>query len=220
MEMSEMGSYTGVLFDLDGTLIDSEGLGTEAYNFGFKKVLNRDLDDHEKQYLLGKPFKALNELFPFLSFLETERIIEETLGYYKIHNHMIKEYIGIREMLQSLKEKGFKLGIVTAKLKQNAEKELQKTGLISFFEVILAKEDCLGFKPSPIPLLQLAEKLKLKPNECIYVGDQPTDIQATHAANMTSIAALWGEGKKERLSPFNPAYLFDSPSQIVTLLSE
>lgn len=213
-----MRSYTGVLFDLDGTLINSEGLGTEAYNYGIRKILNRDLDEHEKQYLLGKPFKALKELFPFLSLLETERIIEETLGYYKKYNHNIKEYSGIREMLQSLKGNGFKLGIVTAKLKQNAEKELQNTGLMSFFEVILAKEDCLDFKPSPIPLLQLAEKLNLKPSDCFYVGDQPTDIQATHAANMTSIAALWGEGKKERLFPLNPTYLFDSPSQIVTLL--
>ncbi|WP_169507466.1 HAD family hydrolase [Paenibacillus harenae] len=71
---------------------------------------------------------------------------------------------------------------------------------------------------SPIPLLQLAEKLNLQPEKCLYVGDQPTDIQATHAANMTGIAALWGEGRRERLSPLNPTFLFDKPSQLVKLL--
>ena len=112
----------------------------------------------------------------------------------------------------------FILGIVTAKLRENAENELRNTGLLPFFEAVLAKEDCLDFKPSPVPLLQLSEKLNLQPNLCLYVGDQPTDIQATHAANMTSVAALWGEGKLERLSPLNPTFLINNPNQLIELL--
>ncbi|MBD0382882.1 HAD family hydrolase [Paenibacillus sedimenti] len=213
-----MSRFTGVLFDLDGTLINSEGLGTEAYNYGVQKVLSRELNETDKQYLLGKPFKALDDIFPFLSPSEKEKIIEETLDYYKNYNHQIKEYPGIRKTIKILNENGLKLGIVTAKLKQNAEKELRNTGLFPFFEVVLAKEDCHEFKPSPVPLLQLAEKLNLHPNQCLYVGDQPTDIQATHAANMTSVAALWGEGKLERLSPLNPTFLFNNPKQLIELL--
>jgi pyrophosphatase PpaX len=214
----EISRFKGVLFDLDGTLINSEWLGTESYNYGVQKILNRDLNDAEKQYLLGKPFKALNELIPFLTPSETEKIIEETLNYYRKYNHKIEEYDGIKEMLKSLKEKGFKLGLVTAKLKQNATRELQNTGLFSFFEVIMGKEDCKEFKPSPVPLLQLAEKLNLNPMECLYIGDQPTDIQATHSANMISVAALWGEGKIERLSPLKPSFSFDNPKQLTELL--
>ncbi|MNW41249.1 Pyrophosphatase PpaX [compost metagenome] len=213
-----MSRFKGVFFDLDGTLINSEGLGTEAYNYGIKKVLTRELNETEKQFLLGKPFKALDTVFPFLSSSEKEEIIEETLVYYRKYNHLIEEYPGIREMLKILHENGFKLGIVTSKLKQNAETELRNIGLFSFFEVVLSKEDCLDFKPSPIPLLQLAEKLNIQPNQCLYVGDQPTDIQATHAANMTSVAALWGEGKLERLSPLNPTFLFNEPNQLIEVL--
>jgi pyrophosphatase PpaX len=214
----DVSRFKGVLFDLDGTLINSEWLGTASYNYGIQKILNREINEAEKQYLLGKPFKALNDLYPFLTSIETEKIIEETLDYYRKYNHMIKEYNGIKEMLQSLNEKGFKLGLVTAKLKQNAIKELQNTGLYPFFEVVMGKEDCHDFKPSPVPLLQLAEKLNVKPIECLYIGDQPTDIQATHSANMISVAALWGEGKIERLSPLNPSFLFNSPNQLTKLL--
>jgi phosphoglycolate phosphatase-like HAD superfamily hydrolase len=82
----------------------------------------------------------------------------------------------------------------------------------------MGKEDCHDFKPSPVPLLQLAEKPTVKPIECLYIGDQPTDIQATHSANMVSVAALWGEGKMERLSPLNPSFLFNSPNQLTELL--
>ncbi|KRE34915.1 HAD family hydrolase [Paenibacillus sp. Soil522] len=213
-----MRRYIGVLFDLDGTLINSEGLGSEAYNYGVQKVLNRELNESEKQYLLGKPFKALDVIFPFLSPSEKEKIIEETLAYYRKYNHQIKEYPGIREMIKILHENEFILGIVTAKLRENAENELRNTGLLPFFEAVLAKEDCLDFKPSPVPLLQLSEKLNLQPNLCLYVGDQPTDIQATHAANMTSVAALWGEGKLERLSPLNPTFLINNPNQLIELL--
>ncbi|WP_190238676.1 HAD family hydrolase [Salipaludibacillus neizhouensis] len=214
----DVNRFKAVLFDLDGTLINSEWLGTESYNYGIQKILNREINEVEKQYLLGKPFKALSDLFPYLSSIETEKIIEETLDYYRKYNHMIKEYDGIKEMLQILKEKGFKLGLVTAKLKQNATKELQNTGLYPFFEVVMGKEDCQDFKPSPVPLLQLAEKLNVRPIECLYVGDQPTDIQATHSANMISVAALWGEGKTERLSPLNPTFLFNNPYQLTQLL--
>ncbi|GAE32889.1 HAD family hydrolase [Halalkalibacter hemicellulosilyticus] len=215
----ESSQIKGVLFDLDGTLINSEWLGTESYNYGIQKILNKELTKSDKQYLLGKPFNALNDLFPFLTVTETEKIIAETLGYYRKYHHQIKEYEGIKEMLQGLKNKGYKLGLVTAKLKNNATKELENTGLFPFFEVIMRKEDCYEFKPSPVPLLQLAEKLNLKPIECLYIGDQPTDIQATHSANMISVAALWGEGKMERLCPLNPNYLFKSPKQLTKLLS-
>ncbi|WP_282936627.1 HAD hydrolase-like protein [Paenibacillus sp. RC67] len=100
----EMRSYTGVLFDLDGTLINSEGLGTEAYNYGIRKILNRDLDEHEKQYLLGKPFKALKELFPFLSLLEIERIIEEHWDTIKNTIIILKNIVVFVKCFRVLKE--------------------------------------------------------------------------------------------------------------------
>ncbi|MNI36918.1 Pyrophosphatase PpaX [compost metagenome] len=110
-----MSRFKGIFFDLDGTLINSEGLGTEAYNYGIQKVLNREMNETEKQFLLGKPFNALDIVFPLLSSSEKEEIIEETLVYYRKYNHLIEEYHGIREMIKILHENGFKLGIVTSK---------------------------------------------------------------------------------------------------------
>ncbi|WP_245805775.1 HAD family hydrolase [Bacillus alkalicellulosilyticus] len=216
---NEISRCKGVLFDLDGTLINSEWLGTESYNYGVQKILNRELTESEKQFLVGKPFNALHVLFPSLTERETEEIIEETLRYYRKYHLQIKEYAGIKKMLQSLKDRGYKLGLVTAKLKSNAFKELENTGLLPYFEVVMGKEDCIEFKPSPVPLLQLAKRLNLKPAECLYIGDQPTDIQATHSANMISVAALWGEGNYERLIPVKPDFIFEKPEQLTKLLT-
>ncbi len=204
-----------ILFDLDGTLLDSEWLSSESYDAGIYSVIGRKLQNNEKQFLMGKPFNALTDLFPNH---DINKIIDNTLTYYKAHNHKIKPYEGIPDLLETLHRSGYKLGIVTTKLKVNAETELLHTGIRSYFDVVLTREDTKEFKPSPVPLLQAAELLSVIPQECMYVGDQPTDIEATHAAHMISVAALWGEGQPHRLLPLSPTYFANHPHELLGLL--
>ncbi|WDL96689.1 HAD family hydrolase [Alicyclobacillus sp. ALC3] len=204
------------LFDLDGTLHDSESLGSKAYSVAIQTVLGRKLSEEERIQLMGKPFSVLSELFPGQEGL----IVEQTLSFYEQRNHEIEAYPGVSEVLEHLKARNYRMGVVTSKLKRNALKELRCTGLIDNFEVILTQEDTVVHKPDPLPLLVAAQKMGLTPAECFYIGDQPTDIEASNAAGMRSIAALWGEGQLSRMSPFQPEFIAQTPADVFTIVME
>jgi len=149
-------------------------------------------------------------VFPQLNQNEYDSIVAETLAYYKKRNHQVKSYPGIKELLRELTRVGFRLGIVTAKLRENALFELESNSILEYFEQIFAKEDCREFKPSPLPLLDLAEKMGIAPSKCLYLGDQPSDIVASNSAVVVSCAALWGECDRKRLEPVSPAFVFET----------
>lgn len=83
--------------------------------------------------------------------------------------------------------------------------------------IVVTQEDTSEHKPSPAPLFLAAEKLETAPECCVYVGDQPTDIQAAQAAGMGSIATYWGEGRKERLVRYQPTFSCENPIELITL---
>jgi pyrophosphatase PpaX len=181
-------------------------------------VLGEDITDAQRLLLVGKPFSALFSVFPHLSQGTYDSIVDETLAYYKKRNNEIRSYPGIEPLLRELKEKGFRLGIVTAKLRENALSELSSNSIIHYFDRVLGKEDCREFKPSPVPLLDLAETLGVEPANCVYVGDQPSDIIAANSAGMVSCAALWGEGDGERLKSSQPDFVFDRVADFAQFL--
>jgi pyrophosphatase PpaX len=205
-----LNGIEGVLFDLDGTLNDSEWLAQEAYSVGISHAIGADLTEEQKKLLMGRPFSDLFSVLPRLSQSEYDAIVAETLAYYKKRNHEVKSYPGIKELLRKLNRAGFRLGIVTAKLRENALFELDSNSILEYFEQVFAKEDCREFKPSPRPLLDLAERMGIAPSRCLYLGDQPSDVVAANSAGMVSCAALWGEGERKRLEPVNPGFFFDT----------
>ncbi len=91
-------------------------------------------------------------------------------------NSQVKEYTGVFDMLSELKNRGIKLGIVSSKYKRYVLQELENTNLLSFFDVIVGLDDCTNRKPHPEPLLKAINTLNEKAENCIYIGDQPTDI--------------------------------------------
>lgn len=205
-----MKRIDAVLFDLDGTLNDSEWLGQEAYSLGISETIGKSLTDNQKLQLIGKPFSALYQVFPDLDEADYAKIVDATLFHYKKRNREIRSYPGIKELLVSLNSSGFRLGILTAKLRENVLIELECNSILQYFENIFAKEDCREFKPSPKPLLDLAAKFGVDPMKCIYLGDQPSDILAANSAGMISCGALWGEGQENRLKPSSPMFLFET----------
>lgn len=101
--------------------------------------------------------------------------------------------------------------VVSSKRRLHVVSELQSKGLHDLFDVIVAQEDTQLHKPHPDPLVLAAHRLGVIPEDCIYIGDQPSDVQAAKAADMISIVALWGEGKVERLQPASPTVMTQNP---------
>ncbi len=213
-------SIGAVLFDLDGTLQDSEQLGTAAYRVGIEEILGISLDAQGESCLLGKPFVALREVFPAISDKQYDMVVERTLEYYKKHNSEIGLYDGIPELVTNIRTLGLKMGIVTAKLRENAVCELKNNRIFEYFDLVYAKEDCRKFKPDPSPLLDIAQELRVAPDECIYIGDQASDVQATKSAGMVSCGAVWGTGKTTELEKERPDYLIHTVGELYRLVLE
>jgi pyrophosphatase PpaX len=200
-----------ILFDLDGTLLDSERLATEANRYGFQTVLGREPTPEEEAGLTGKPVpKVLAAWFPD----KGTQIFDQILIHYERYADEVRPYVGIHEMISMLHSKGYTLGIVSSKKRRYIVRELEATDLLRFFPVVVGQEDALEHKPNPTPLLLAADQMGVAPECCMYVGDQPTDIQAAQAAGMKSVATYWGEGKRERLSPLEPTFAFGEPSEL------
>ncbi|OPG14867.1 hypothetical protein B2M26_14865 [Ferroacidibacillus organovorans] len=123
-------------------------------------------------------------------------------------------------MLTLMKLRGHKMGIVSSKWRFHVISELQSKKLDMFFDVVVAQEDTSRHKPYPDPLLLAARKLQGNPADCVYIGDQPSDVQSARAAGMINIAALWGDGKFERIQTASPNIMVQNPVEVLNFVSQ
>jgi pyrophosphatase PpaX len=199
---------------MDGTLLDSEGLSSEATDFGVHTITGRHLTEEESRSLTGRPVKkVLEEWFPDRS----HSIYEAGIGYYRTRISEISSYPGIREMLDRLRSK-YQMAIVTSTHREQALEILEKVNLLEYFALVIGQDDTMMNKPDPEPVLLAMKKLKVSNEDCIFVGDQPYDIIAAHEAGLIAAAAIWGSGTKEVLEVYHPDYFLRCPEELLELL--
>jgi pyrophosphatase PpaX len=206
-----------VLFDLDGTLIDTLELIRESMRYCTAKVLGAALPDEVIMHNVGTPLSEQMREF-------SEEHAEELLVAYRehnarVHDAMVKEYPGVEEALESLAKMRLRLGIVTSKSRPVAFRGLERFSLERFFETVVTCDDVTIFKPDPFPLVHAAGILGVEISRCAYVGDSPHDMAAAVGAGCVSIAALWGVSPRERLLEPEPDYVVESMGQVVEILS-
>ena len=213
-----------VIFDLDGTLINTWDLYMEAYRFAAKPYLKKEITEEE-----------IIELKP-----TTERIFIEKISpegeqknayqrfldkYVNSHDHHYKgEYHGIIDLLTRLREKKYQLALVTGKSRQAWELTQEKLQL-GHFETIITDNDVKRSKPDPEGALLALQKLNLKPEEAIFVGDTYVDYLVAHQAGMMFAAALWAKTDqeirriKEKMQTSNNTVLLQKPADLLAHLS-
>ena len=186
----------GVLFDLDGTLIDTWGLYLEAYIRALEPHFKRRLNLEELVRL--RPTSELRLLRRALGPSEAAAAHREFLRQYRdLHPVLFGGvYPGIPEMLAALRGMGLPLGIVTGKSRPAWEITASHTRL-GAFQVIVTDEDVQEAKPSPEGLALALGGLALLPAEALYVGDSTGDARAARAAGVRFAAALWPKAKDE-----------------------
>ncbi|MDK1286183.1 HAD family hydrolase [Pseudoalteromonas umbrosa] len=184
-----------VLFDLDGTLLDtSDDLGA-ALNHVLTEHRLPTLSKNEYSPAISNGVKALLEVGfkDKLIDYDLATLRQQVLDYYEsniaIHSHC---FDGIDDMLQSLHDKGVAVGIVTNKPEFLTFPLLRQINTLKNIEVVVCGDTLDVAKPHPAPLLLAAEKLGVSALQTLYVGDAERDIQAAKAAHMRSVAALWG----------------------------
>lgn len=208
----------GILYDNDGTLVDTHDLILSSMRYTMTTVLGRDYPDEDLLRGVGTPLAS-----QMLDFAQgDEALCEELLRVYREHNHAahdqaIRLFPGVAEGLRTLQEAGFRQGVVTAKLHPLAQRGLEITGAWDALECLVGADDCPVSKPEPDPIVLAADMLGLVPEECIYLGDSPFDMEAGLAAGCTTIAALWGMFPAELLENYQPAAVCDTFAEFAEL---
>lgn len=206
-----------ILFDLDGTLIDTVALILSSFRHATATVLGAALPDDVLMRNVGVPLATqMREIAP-------ERA-EELLRVYREHNarhhdEMIAEYPGTREVLIELASHGWAMGVVTSKGAPMAARGLEALGLDGFFQVVVTADDVTTHKPDPHPLLHAAELMGVSPGECVYVGDSPHDMSAARAAGVVAVAALWGAFEPQVVMAPGPEYALRTITELPGLLA-
>ncbi|NPA32892.1 MAG: HAD-IA family hydrolase [Aquificae bacterium] len=203
-----------VLFDLDGTLIDSAkdielALRKTLKDVGLEEYMPERIEDY-----IGGGVRALLERVLGDKF--REEFVEIFRNHY-MENPVLytKPYDGVPEMLERLKEKGYSLAVVSNKLEELSRKILEKLGLIHFFEFVAGGDTFLERKPSPVPIIGTLEILGTLPEFALVVGDTEADIVAGKGAGAKTALALWGYTKEVNTKP--DLYL-RSPSELTGVL--
>jgi pyrophosphatase PpaX len=180
-----------VLFDLDGTLIDSGPIILASMQHAVRAVLGREIPPAELQMSIGG-----QGIVAQMTAIDAEHA-DELLEAYKEHNDGLHETLeafdDLLALLPGLKAEGRKLGIVTAKRHRTVALALDRfPALANAFDVVVGFEDTERHKPEPDPVLLAIERLGATSEEAVYVGDSPFDIGAAKAAGVFAVAVGWG----------------------------
>ena len=207
-----------VLFDLDGTLIDSGPIILASMQHAVSTVLGREIPAEELGLTIGG-----QGIVAQMTAIDAEHA-DALLEAYKEHNDGLHETLEafdeLLDILPQLKAEGRKLGLVTAKRHRTVGLALDRfPALASAFDVVVAHEDTDRHKPSPQPVLLALEKLGGEPDEAVYVGDSPFDVGAAKAAGVFAIAVGWGGiHPDERLLAEEPDLFVRTPEELLRAL--
>lgn len=208
-----------ILFDLDGTLLDTYDMILTSMRYTINEVEGQHRSDEELMAYVGTPL--LDQMLHFTSgnHARAEELVDIYRAYNDaIHDENIHAFPGTKEALAALAQAGCRMGVVTSKRHWLANRGLELCGLDSFFEFLVGSDDWPEHKPAPGPILHGCELLNVAPTQCIYIGDSPFDIQAANAAGCRSVAALWGMFSPEELAAHNPDLTCRSLQEFVQTL--
>jgi phosphoglycolate phosphatase len=220
--MTINNTNNAVLFDLDGTLLDTaDDLGA-ALNFVLKKYklptiaqqIFRPVASDGALGLLKLGFKEQLNDFNY------DQLREDFLSYYQnnIASHT-RLYLGVNDLLRQLDQENIPWGIVTNKPEGLTRLLLPHFDALSSCKVIVGGDTLAKRKPDPEPVLYACQQMKTQAKQCLYVGDALRDIQAGNSANMTTIVAHWGYIKStDNCRDWQADYIHYCPTDLLDLL--
>ena len=209
-----------VLFDLDGTLIDSQQLVFETFRRVFKELKpDYELSNEELYSFFGPTLEVtFSKYFPedqVQSIIDRYQVINKSL-----HKDLLKEVPHAKEMLEGLKEQNIQCAVVSNKRIEVVKRGLKQAGLDGYFKVVLGKENLPEPKPSASGLIEACNLLHTSHDDCIYVGDNVADIVAAKNMAAYSVGFSVDEKQREALEKAHPCKVIDDLMQLVSLCKE
>ncbi|RAK19968.1 pyrophosphatase PpaX [Anoxybacillus vitaminiphilus] len=205
-----------ILFDLDGTLIDTNELIIQSFLHTLEKYYPHQYKREDVLAFIGPP------LYDTFVAMDKERV-QEMIDTYRAFNHekhdeLVKEYETVYETVETLHEKGFKLGIVTTKVRSTVLMGLKLTKLDRFFQCIVSLDDVEKAKPDPEPIFKALSILQSSPQETIMVGDNYHDILAGKNAGTKTAGVAWSIKGREYLEKYEPDFMLEKMSDLLEIV--
>jgi pyrophosphatase PpaX len=214
-----MAKFNTVLFDYDGTLMDTNNLILQSWQHTLRTVEGKEKPEEEIFRTFGEPLYITMERFlPQIP-------VEESVGIYRSYHYdhfseLIEVFPGILELLKELKARGYKTGIVTSRLRYTTDLGLKKYDMEQYFDVVITVEDTDKGKPDPEPVLAAIERLGSKPEEAIMVGDSVFDILCAKGAEVKAVLVNWAVaiGGEDNGGDSVPDYTIEKPEDLLEIL--
>ena len=209
--------YHLILFDLDGTIIDTSELTACSFQHAFRSLNDKSISRKKILKNQGVKFETVvKKLFPNNNAGEVEKlVVDYEFKNYKKH---LKLFKGIKSVLDELKKLDFKLGLVTSRGPKTSSLYLSNTDLNKYFEVIINSEDTKKGKPHPDPILLALKKMNIEKNKAIIIGDSPADIISARKAGIKSVAVTWGFYSESELKSSNPNLIINRSQDILKVI--
>ncbi len=210
--------YRGILFDLDGTLVDSLELILASFRHTMATHLGRVPPDDEWKKTMGTPLREQLKAFsddPALREAMFQTYIEHNQAH---HERLIRPFPGLGDAVTAVHRAGYRLGVVTSKIREHALRELRSLDLDGLFDGLVSASDVQRPKPDPQPVVLGLQSLELEPDAALLVGDSLYDLQSGRAAGVDTAAALWGPFERSQLEPGAPDYWLEDAGSLLALL--
>ena len=199
--------YQGILFDLDGTLVDNSELVITSFQYIFKTHLDMDLKPEDIYPYFGRPLiEAFRELAP-----ENENLIETYRAYENPRGDEIAHLVeGAKEVLIKLYEAGIKLAVVSSRNSKSLHHELEIRAIDEYFQVIIGCDDCKKHKPDKEPVEKALKNLGLRNEDCLFVGDSPYDMMSATGARVKTALVRWTNVPWTDVEKCYPDYILET----------
>lgn len=214
--MTGAHGYEPILFDLDGTVIDSVALIRESHRNAVREVLGAEFPDERLVANVGRPL--IDQMRAF-----SDEHAEELLRVYRAWNHehtagLLAAYDGMDRLLDALRSAGRTLGIITSKSGPTVDLAFDVLPLRHHFAVVITAEDTERHKPDPAPVRLALERLGAEPARACYVGDAPFDVQAALGAGVAPVGVTWGFFDRATLEASGARTIVSTPMELEAVL--
>ncbi|MBT2290476.1 pyrophosphatase PpaX [Paenibacillus albidus] len=208
-----------VLFDLDGTIVDTNELIINSFMHTLKLNALAPLTREEIIPHMGTTLEQQMKVF---SGLEDISALEKTYRAYSYEHHdrLVRPFPHVNETMEELKRRGFKLGIVTTKIRPTTIKALEMFDLLKYMDTLVTVNDVTEPKPHPEPVLTAVRNLGVDPRRTLMVGDSAVDIQSAKAAGVYVAGVSWSLKGEEVLRRYEPHHIIHDMKDILELVEQ